>query len=267
MLRILGFLVIVVVLLAVFANYLRRTSMFFPSKFPEGNWGTTAADVHFASKDGTKLHGWLFRAQKPDAPLLIFFHGNTGNITDRASIAANLAERGVSVFVFDWRGYGKSEGSPREERLYEDAIAAYDYAAANITRDIVIYGESLGGPFAAFVAKNRAARCVIIDSSFPSLTAVGNANYFPLGYFAPWAMQTSAWLNESRAPVLVMHGKRDNVIPFSLGVALYESLRLPKQMLVSETADHCEIESAEPQKYYDAIVNFIANAHAPYKIS
>jgi len=248
---------IVLIILFLYAQLVRRTSMFFPSKFPEGNWTTTAADVHFKTSDGVQLHGWLFRS---GPPLLIFFHGNAGNITERAPIATELARRGTSVLLFDWRGYGKSEGSPSESGLFEDALAAYDFAHTQ-AQDIVLYGESLGGPYAAYVATKRKARCVIIENSFPSLAAIGNALYkpVPLGWFAPFALRTARWLNQAGLPVLVMHGKRDQVIPFAVGMQLYEQLRVPKELLVSETAGHCEIANVEPQRYYDTIVKFVGS--------
>jgi len=229
---------ILLIILFLYAQLVRRTSMFFPSKFPEGNWTTTATDVHFKTSDGVQLHGWLFRSGQP---LLIFFHGNAGDITERAPIATELARRGISVLLFDWRGYGKSEGSPSESTLFLDALAAYDFAHTQ-AQDIV-----------------RKARCVIIENSFPSLAAIGNALYkpVPLGWFAPFALTTSRWLNQAGLPVLVMHGKRDQVIPFEVGMQLYEQLRVPKELLVSETAGHCEIATAEPQRYYDTVVKFV----------
>ena len=230
--------------------------MFFPAKFPEGNWTTSAEEVQFTTSDGVRLHGWLFRAGEP---LLIWFHGNAGNITERAPTAAELARRGISVLLFDWRGYGKSEGSPSEGGLFRDALAAYDFGRTRTHGDIVLYGESLGGPYAAYVSTKRKARCVIIENSFPSLAAIGNALYrpVPLGLFAPFALTTGRWLNQAGVPVLVMHGKCDRVIPFELGMRLYDQLRVPKELLTSQTAAHCEMATAEPQRYYDTIVRFM----------
>ena len=272
-------LAIVLVLLFAYAQLVRRSSMFFPAKFPEGNWKTAAQDVHFLTSDGVRLHGWFYRAAGVEPALrrlahsprlgpadggthvlLIFFHGNAGNITERAPIAEELARRGVSVLLFDWRGYGKSEGTPGESALFRDALAAYDFAHAE-SHNIVLYGESLGGPYAAYVATKRKARCVIIENSFPSLAAIGNALYHPvpLGYFAPFSLMTTRWLNEAGLPVLVMHGKRDEVIPFQLGMDLYNGLRTRKELLVSETAGHCEIASVEGARYYDALLQFIGS--------
>lgn len=241
--------VILIIGVFLYAQYLRRTTMFAPSKYPEGNWTTTAEDVHFNG-----LHGWLFHAGEP---LLIWFHGNGGNITERAPMAAELARRGISVLLFDWSGYGKSEGVPTEDGLFRDAVAAYDFGQTR-SKDIALYGESLGGPFAAYVATKRKARCVIIENSFPSLAAIGNALYkpLPLGWFAPFSLTTTRWLNQAGVPVLVMHGKRDDVIPFALGMQLYNGLRVPKELLVSETAGHDDIPNADPQRYYDAVVKF-----------
>jgi len=255
---------IVIVLIAyLFARYIRTNNMFFPEKYPEGMWYVARLpiapqDVSFATRDNVKLHGWLIPSKAANAPLMVFFHGNAGNITERVDVAEELARNGVPVLLFDWRGYGKSEGTPKEEKLYDDAIAAYDFAA-KINPDIVIYGESLGAPFAAYVAKERRARCVIIDSSFPSLLALGNALYPPLGFFAPRAMRTADWLNDANVPVLVMHSRTDEVIPFKLGMKLFNSLRVPKEMLVADRASHCGIEAAEPQRYLNTILRFIGS--------
>ena len=197
--------VLVLVGLYAFARYARSASMFFPSRYPEGSWETTAEDHWYKAADGVKLHGWLFRARNPEAPLVVWLHGNGGNITDRAPTAATLAERGLSVFLAEYRGYGRSEGQPTESGLYLDALAAP----------------------------------------------------IPLGWMAPRAMATKRWLNHARVPVLVMHGKRDQVIPYQLGVALYEGLTVPKEMLTSETAGHSEIPSAEGLRYYDTVVKFV----------
>lgn len=265
--RVVRIAAILLLALFLFAQYIRRTGMFFPDRYPIGNWdahayGVAPRDETFVTRDGVKLHGWLFRANDRASPLIVWFHGNGGNITDRATVAAELARRGLAVFVFDWRGYGKSDGTPSEGKLKIDAIAAYDFATTQAkSEDIVLYGESLGGPYAAYVAKERKARCVVIENSFPSLAKLGNALYrpLPLGWIAPLALRTTAWLNDAGLPVLVLHGKRDQVIPFALGQELYDGLRVPKQMFVCESGGHCEIPSVEGERYYDAVVNFVTD--------
>jgi len=245
-----------------YAQFVRRSSMFFPSRDGDWNVADGHVDQWFTTSDGVRLHGWFFPAREAGAPLLIWCHGNAGNLLERAPMAAEIARRGVSALVFDWRGYGRSDGRPTELGLRRDALAAYDFAVATLNAkpdSIVMYGESLGGPYAAFVAKERTVRCVIIENSFPSLAALGNALYrpIPLGWSAPFALTTTRWLNAAGVPVLVMHGRRDAVIPYPLGIELYEGLRVRKELLVSETAGHCEIPSVEPERYYETVVRFI----------
>lgn len=259
-------LVIAIVLLFVFSQFLRRNGMFFPSPYPVGDWSRTdAVDVRFRTADGVTLHGWLFRAANAAAPLVVWCHGNAGNVSDRGEVAARLARHGLNVLVFDWRGYGKSEGVPSEAKLYDDALAAYDFASRELhPTSISMYGESLGGPYAAYVAAHRKVRCVVIENSLPSLRELGNTLYrpLPLGWFAPFAMTTTKWLNDANVPVLVMHGKRDEVIPFPLGQRLYDGLRVPrKELLVSQHAGHGEIPFADP-RYDDTVVRFVLAAGA-----
>jgi uncharacterized protein len=261
-------LAIVLIAVFLFAQYARRTGMFFPDRFPIGQWDTSTLRVQpedhtFTASDGVRLHAWLFRASDANAPMLVWYHGNAGNLSDRALMASNFARRGVSVFVFDYRGFGKSEGKPSESKIFLDSIAAYDFVAKLGAQSIVLYGESVGGPYAAHVAKQRKVRCVVIENSFPSLLAIGNALYkpLPLGWTAPFALRTTDWLNDAGVPVLVMHGRRDEVIPYALGVQLYEGLKVPKEMLTSDRAGHCEIPMIDP-RYYDTVTRFISRTAA-----
>ncbi len=249
------FLAVLLIALIAFAQFVRRTSMFFPDRYPAGNWQMDGAeDQWLTTSDGVRLHGWLFRAADPHAPLVVFFHGNAGNITERGPRGSELARRGVSTFVFDWRGYGRSEGSPSESRLFKDAEAAYAFATTLAPKErIALYGESLGGPHAAWIAKTHGARCLVLDSTFPSLRELGNAIYspLPLGWSAPFALRTREWVNDSHVRTLVMHSRRDDVIPFRLGQSLYDGLRVPKKLIASEVEGHCAIEE------YDAVAEFV----------
>lgn len=262
--RVLIFILVLAASVLAFAQYLRRTGMFFPDRYPTGRWETDRwmiepSEEWFTARDGVRLHAWLFRAPDPEAPVLIWFHGNAGNLTDRAEMAVELAKRGVSVFVFDYRGFGRSEGRTSESKIFLDGDAALAHVRSMGARRIVLYGESIGGPYAARVARDHRSVVdgVVIENSFPSLKDVGNAIYapLPLGWTAPFALRTTDWLNEAGVPVLVMHGKRDAVIPYALGVKLYDGLRVPKQMLTSE-AGHCEIPLFDAARYYDSVVRF-----------
>ncbi|HYC59957.1 MAG TPA: alpha/beta hydrolase [Thermoanaerobaculia bacterium] len=265
MTRLLIFIAILLAAVLAFAHLLRRTGMFFPDRYPTGRWDRDAfriipSEHTFVTRDGVRLHAWRFDAANADAPVMIWFHGNAGNLTDRAEMAEEHARRGMSVFVFDYRGYGKSEGRASESKLFIDGLAAFDYVRNQGAKNIVLYGESVGGPYAAYVAKERKGlvRAVILENSFPSLKDIGNALYhpLPLGWTAPFALRTTAWLNEAGVPVLVMHGTRDGVIPYALGKKLYDDLRVEKELLTSH-AGHCEIPLFEPARYYDTVSRFV----------
>lgn len=267
MTRTLIFLLALLIGVFLLAQYLRRTGMFFPDVYPIGRW--TAADFKvvpsdhsFTADDGVKLHAWFFRAAQLGAPTMIWFHGNSGNLTDRADMCVEFAKRGISVFVFDYRGFGRSGGRVTESGVFRDSMAAYEYVRKLGGNDIILYGESIGGPFAAHVAKETKeegkVRAVVIENSFPSLKDMGNALYspLPLGWAAPFALRTSKWLNDAGVPVLVMHGTRDAVIPYALGKKLHDELNVPKEMLTSH-AGHCEIPLFEATRYYDTVTRFV----------
>jgi hypothetical protein len=262
MLRLLTFLALLAAAVFGFAHYLRRNGMFFPDRYPIGRWNPhefaiVPSEHTFTTSDGVKLHGWMFRTTDADAPVLVWFHGNAGNLTNRADMAVEFARRGLSVFLFDYRGFGKSEGSRASESgVMKDSLAAFDYVKTLGARKVALYGESIGGPFAAYVASQRkGASAVVIENSFPSLKALGNALY-GLGWTAPFALRTTDWLNSAGLPVLVLHGTRDAVVPYRLGKELYEGLKVRKEMLTSE-AGHCEIPLLDPRRYYDAVTRFV----------
>src|SRR5258708_12290141 len=127
----LGFTLLLIVAMFVLAQVIRRTGMFFPERYPAGMWVTRLAvaptDVAFRSDDGVQLHGWFFQASGTAPPLLIWFHGNAGNITERAPTAAELARRGVSVLLFDLPRFRKTHGNASASRLSHVPLAAYDF--------------------------------------------------------------------------------------------------------------------------------------------
>lgn len=262
---ILAFMAAALALMAIYAGFVKRNGMFFPDVYPEGDWnppGAKPRDFYFTTPDGKKLHGWLFETAGADAPLMVFFHGNAGNVTNRASVSAELARRGISVFVFDYRGFGRSEGRPSAEAVHIDSLAAYDFARSNFARDpsrIVLYGESIGGPYAAAVASQREACCVVIENSFPSLRRLGNVLFrpLPLGYLASDPLRTAESLNKAGRPVLVIHGKADDVIPFQMGEELHAALRTEKKLVVSDAPGHCQMQFAEPERFFNEVVGFI----------
>jgi fermentation-respiration switch protein FrsA (DUF1100 family) len=256
----------ILVLLWFLANALKRATLFFPETYSSGLYDKRLlvpqpVDHAIATPDGVKLHAWLFAADDPEAPLLVQFHGNAGNLSYRADVAEELARRGVSVLLFDYRGYGRSEGSPSEESLYVDGLAVYDYARDRLgipSGRIAVWGESLGGPYAADVAANRPVRCAVMEATFPSAASVANETYkVPIGVFLGGSLPTLRALNRARVPVLVVHGDADTIIPFACGRALHAGLAGPKELFVVRGADHNDIPIVGGNAYLDKVARFV----------
>ncbi|HVT45852.1 MAG TPA: alpha/beta hydrolase [Thermoanaerobaculia bacterium] len=262
---------LLILALALFTHWLKRISLFFPDRHPRGFWNFADLPIEpsehqFLTPDGVLLHGLLFEpVEASDSPLIIWFHGNAGNVTNRAAIASRFAEMGSPIFVFDYRGFGKSEGRISERGAAVDSIAAYDYITRRVGRQsgsVALYGESIGAAFAAWVARERPALCVVVESSFPSLSRVAWTvyPYTPFPLFVGGSLRVADWLNEAGLPVLVLHGTNDPIIPFRLGVELYEQLEVPKTLLPVEGASHSDISAVLGDGYVRRVRDFVEAA-------
>lgn len=218
----------------------------FPMKFPEGNWRPAEGvfeDCWFETVDGLRLHGWLLEHPDPRA-VVLHVHGNAGNVTHRASLAAILRERiGASVLLFDYRGYGRSEGVPTIEGLIRDARAARDFCAerAKVSpRDVVLMGESLGGGVAVQLAAEDGARTLILQNTFLSLRDVAKAHYPAalVNIVVADRLDSGSNIGKYRGPLVQCHGDADRVIPFAQAESLFAAANDPKTFVRVEGGDH-----------------------------
>jgi hypothetical protein len=181
--------------------------------------GRVFEDVHFESSDGTKLHGWFFPADAASSRAELVFlicHGNAGNISHRLSLCEALLETGACVFVFDYRGYGQSEGRPGEEGTYLDAQAAHSWLRQKgfDGARIIPYGESLGGAVAAELALRETVGGIVLQSTFTSIPDIG-AEFFPrlmVRLINTIKYDTQSKLPRIHVPVLVLHSKTDELV-------------------------------------------------------
>lgn len=236
--------------------------IFFPAAFPEGDWhpeGLTFEDAWFSAADGTRLHGWYVPHEHPRAAVL-FCHGNAGNLSHRAETLQLLHDYvGVSVLIFDYRGYGRSEGRPHEQGVLADARAARAWLANRqriAERDVVLLGRSLGGAVAVDLAAGDGARALVVESSFTSLPDVA-AYYYPW-LAVRWLMRTRfdsvGKIGAYRGPLLQSHSTADTIIPYQFGRRLFEAANEPKQLITFSDLDH---NDPLPPSYYDALVEFL----------
>jgi len=192
-------------------------------------------DVVFKSKDGVALNGWWVPAGDSRFTVL-FCHGNGGNIRHRLDSINVLNELGLSCFIFDYRGYGCSEGKPSEEGTYLDARAAYEWLTESKkirAESIIVFGRSLGGSIAAQLAGKVRPRGLVLESCFTSYTAMGARfyPYMPVRWFARFGYRTVDYVKQIDCPVLFVHSRNDEVIPFEFGLELYDAAPEPKEFV------------------------------------
>jgi fermentation-respiration switch protein FrsA (DUF1100 family) len=199
-------------------------------------------DLTIETADGERLHGWWVPADDPHASVLLF-HGNAGNIGDRVPHVELLAGAGFNVLAFDYRGYGRSTGRPSEAGTYLDARAAR--AALPDDRRVIYLGESLGGAIALELALHRPPAGLVLQSTFTSIRHMARLHY-PI---VPRALVPDAYPSLDRirgleAPLLVLHGSRDDLVPLMDGQALYDAAPGPKQLAILD-AGHNDMVGPE----------------------
>jgi uncharacterized protein len=202
-------------------------------------------DVAITAEDGERLHGWWMPGARPVAGHVVLFHGNAGNVGDRVPHAALLAAARLDVLLFDYRGYGRSSGSPSEPGLYRDARAAYrallELPGVDPSRALYL-GESLGGAVALALALELPPAGLILQSTFTSVRDLARLHYpFIPGGLVPDAYPSLARIAALRAPLLVIHGADDELVPLSHGEALFEAAPEPKRMHVVARAGHNDL--------------------------
>lgn len=224
--------------LGLFLYIFQGKLIFYPTRilvYNPGAAGLNYEDVWLQTPDGERLHGW-FVPRENSRGTLLFFHGNAGNISGRIESIRQFHELGLDVFIIDYRGYGKSTGRPHEKGLYTDALAAYDYLAQERSipaASLIIFGRSLGGSVAAYVASERPGAGLALESTFTSVPDVARGYYpvFPVGLLTRYELPTLEYMRKFEGPVLIAHSPDDDLISYSFGRELYEAATGPKQFL------------------------------------
>jgi alpha-beta hydrolase superfamily lysophospholipase len=224
--------------LLVFLLMFQSDLIYFPQReitFLPGTMGLSYEDVYFKTADGVNLHGWFVPAERGRG-VVLFCHGNAGNISHRLESIQIFHRLGLDTFIFDYRGYGKSEGRISEEGTYLDVEAAWQYLVSNqkISDDkIIIWGRSLGGSIAAWIGQKHTAKLLILESVFTSVPDMGAEIYpfFPVRLLARFKYKTIDYVKQVNFPVLIIHSPEDEIIPFVHGRRLFEAAKEPKKFL------------------------------------
>ena len=245
--------------------YQQPAMVFFPTNNlieTPSDWGLPYEDTTLETADGVELHGWFIPYQGASRTLL-FFHGNAGNISHRGESVAIFNRLGLNVFIFDYRGYGKSQGKPSESGLYIDAMAAWNYLLKEKGFDkqqIVLFGRSLGGSVAANLAAEVQPSALILESTFSSAKDMANVVLPIMSRIMPLRFKFNAVESIKRvtSPLLVVHSTEDDIIPFKLGEKVYLAASQPKS-LVKIHGDHNYGFLLSQPDYEQALGMFLSN--------
>jgi len=244
-------------------GFIEKNFIFFPTAqlaFTPREWGMKFEDIYFTTSDGVRLNAWLIDAGD-NAPMVLWFHGNAGNIADRVDNAKLLHGRGLSLFMVDYRGYGKSEGSPSEKGINKDGQAAYDYLLSRgvAPENLIVFGRSLGSTVAIhLVCRNKCAG-VILESAFTNMADMAKA-HFPIipgtgGFkFKFPSIDRIASVDE---PILFIHGDVDEIVPYEHGRRLFEAATAEKDFYTIAGAHHNDTYLVGGKKYFDRFEKFV----------
>jgi uncharacterized protein len=262
----LGWGVAIYVGLALYLYVFQARHVYFPD-LPSRRVTATPADIGLAfetvtlsTSDGERLAGWFIPAPAARGTLL-YLHGNGGNMGHRLDPIAVFHALGLSIFIIDYRGYGASSGKPSEDGTYQDALAAWQYLTQQkrlMPEAIVVFGESLGGSIAAWLAARHPPAGLVIYASFTSVPEMAQELYpmFPALWLSRYHYDTRAALDSVHCPVLIMHSPDDEIIPFSHGQALLAAAHEPKR-LVELAGGHNDALLVSQQIYAREVGNFL----------
>ncbi len=247
--------------------------IFYPLKYPKGDWETQRyafeiQDHFFETADSVRLHAWYLPRQDAIATILLF-HGNAGNLSHRLDLLAKFRENlPVNIFIFDYRGYGRSEGKPSEAGLYRDGEAAYRYLTQKLSVSpdkLILFGRSLGGAVAVDLAQHEKAAGLILESTFSTGKDMARRMFgaIPVWWIMKIKLDSAGKIQNVKMPKLFLHGTRDELVPIELGKKLFALAPPPKKFVAIPGAKHNDIYETGGETYYQAIAEFILECISP----
>jgi pimeloyl-ACP methyl ester carboxylesterase len=246
-------------------NRWQRQKLFGPDRHLEDErdpaaFGLEVEDRFFAAGAGVELHGWWIPRRRARGTLL-YCHGSSGSIVDRIELLATLRRLRVNLFVFDYRGYGRSTGEPSEAGLFRDVRAAWDHLVEQLgvpPAEILLFGHSLGGAVAIDCALDRPAAGLVVESSFTQVRDLARASYprLPLHLVARNQFRSIHKVGRLTLPKLFIHGSVDERVPPTLGRRLYEAAAEPKELYLVPGAGHNDLHAQGGVPYVRRISRF-----------
>lgn len=256
--------------IGLFMQAIVASFIFFPSRdfhlLPE-QIGLTYESVELKTSDNVRLSAWYF-PEKSEKGVIYLIHGNAGNIGDRLFKVPAWLGRGYSVFLLDYRGYGRSEGKLTSERdLYVDAEAGLQWLREKkgyLDPDIILNGESIGCAGAIELATKSNFGGLLLEAPFTSLPQIAKIHYpfIPSVFVSAFQFDNAGKISKVHTPVFIWHGERDSICPFRMGESLYEKASQPKEFFGMPGGDHNNLVDTAGAEFYDRAVNFMERARA-----
>jgi fermentation-respiration switch protein FrsA (DUF1100 family) len=259
-------LVISYLLLLVFVYFYQKHLLFlpdFPSRKVDAtpkNVGLDYEDITLITTDRIRLHAWWVEHTTPRGTIL-FFHGNAGNLSHRLTTLQLFHDLGYSTLIVEYRGYGKSSGTPSEQGLYADADAAWQYLHKQRRLqpdDIIIAGRSLGAAIALYLAEKHPPRALIMESSFTSVPDMAAIHYpwLPVRWLTKYDFNNRVRIEQLHCPLLLVHSEQDEIAPYSQGKILYKLAPEPKEFLTLR-GGHNDAQLTDYQQYMEGLRQFL----------
>lgn len=250
----------VYILLCIGLYFFQEKLIYFPDNQLVNTPSLDFNDVYLTSSEGKKIHGWYIDHENPRAYVL-FFHGNAGNISHRPETIKIFNELGLATLIIDYQGYGLSEGQPTEKGSYDDALAAWKYLIdeKNIKAEyIIVFGRSLGGGVASWLANEKQPGLTILESTFSSITDIGKETYpfLPVKWLTRIQYNSKEHIKTINSPVLIIHSQHDEIIPFEHGQLLFNLAKEPKEFHEIQ-GGHNGGFLINRESYKNALANFI----------
>jgi len=227
--------------------------------------GLAFDDLYFITADGVTLNGWYIPHSAARATL-VWFHGNAGNISHRVENIKLLHNKvSVNIFIFDYRGYGRSAGSASEEGTYQDGVAALQLMQKRLgveAKNLILFGRSLGAAVAAEMAGRFACQGLILETPFASIRDMAKTvfPFLPVGLFLQSRFDVVEKIGKISVPLLVLHGDRDDVVPYEQGKKVFSAARAPKEFYTIPGASHNDTYRVGGDAYFERLRTFIDKA-------
>jgi len=254
------------------AMLFEKSLIFFPASDPSPLQtagtvgGCSFTDYIFSTEDGLNLHGRWFHpdpAAEDDVPerkVVLFFHGNAGNLSGRTEMMVSLVSLGVEILIIDYRGYGHSEGRPSEEGIYRDARAAWEFLTVEHGIDadrVIVFGKSLGGAVAIDLASRVKPAGLIVQSSFTSVPDMAARHYpFVPAFALRTKMDSLSKISSVGCPKLFIHSTHDEIVPYELGRRLFDAAGPPKTFFEVVGAGHNQMLALAGSRYLETVGDF-----------